>query len=296
MPRKNRPPIHLLEVFETAARHESFKKAGLELNITASAISHQIKSLEQILGFALFNRITRGVKLTKEGRDYAYSLTRAFQVIDQASNVVLDKAKKIKVKVSIMPSLASNLVYPKLADFKNAHPEIDLEIDSCEELADCNDSSIDFAVRYGYGDWDQYRSQLLRRCHGVILASPDFLDRNPVNSPNQLEDLPLICLSHIESAWYSWAKHFKIENFQIKHPLNYHSYGTAIQAALQDIGLVSAIYELEKSLISKDKLVQVFDVKAQLKSGIYIVKSPHRKLTDASQQFINWLIQQIDTL
>lgn len=296
MPRKNRPPIHLLEVFEAAARLESFKQAGEELHITASAISHQIKSLEEILGFPLFTRITRGVKLTKQGRDYAYSLSNAFRLIDQASDQILRNTHKTKVKVSIMPSLASNLVYPKLAEFKQSHPDIDLEIDSCEGLADLSNDSMDFAIRYGYGKWDSYQSKLLRRCHGVILASPEFLAANPIDKPEQLRDIPLICLSHMESAWYAWAKHFKLDNFQVSQPLNYHSYGTAIQAALQDVGPVGAVYELEKSLVDKQKLVPIFDTKTLLDSGIYLVKNRNKKLSDASQTFIDWLIKQIESL
>ncbi|NVJ64947.1 MAG: LysR family transcriptional regulator [Gammaproteobacteria bacterium] len=296
MPRKNRPPIHLLEVFEAAARLGSFKQAGEELHISASAISHQIKSLEEILGFPLFKRITRGVKLTKEGLDYAYSLTDAFRLIDQASEQILPKANTTKIRASIMPSLVNNLIYPNIEEFKQQHPEIELEIESCEELSDLNDPDIDFAIRFGYGNWPDLDAKLLRKGHGVILASPDFIAKNQPTDPELLSDLPLICLNSAENAWHALAKALKIKHFQIKNPLNYHSYGAAIQAAQQDLGLVPAVYELEKSLINKNKLLPVYDIKAELSSGIYLVKAKHKKLSNEAELLVDWLQQQIDSL
>lgn len=296
MPKKNRPPIHLLEVFEVAARLESFKQAADELHITASAVSHQIKSLEEILGFPLFKRITRGVKLTKEGRDYAYALTNAFQLIDQASEKVLPQGKQTKVRVSIMPSLANNLIYPNIDQFKQLHPEIELEIDSCEELSDLNNPEIDFAIRFGYGDWSNLDAKLLRKCHGAILASPDFIKKVQPISPADLMELPLICLNSAENAWHALAKALKVKNFQISNRLNYHSYGAGIQAAQQDLGLVPAVYELEKNLIDKKKLVPAFDIKPELQSGIYLVKTKAKKLTEACETLVLWLQEQIDSL
>ena len=285
-----RPPVHLLHIFEAAARHSSFKKAGEELNITASAVSHQIKSLEEVLSVKLFTRVTRGVVLTDTGREYAYAIGRAFNIIDEGTQNLTQQRDIKHIKISMMPSLANNVVYPHIESFEKMFPNLDIQIESSEENVDLNKERFDCAIRLGEGHWPEYQTRLLSQAHAVLLCSPAFYKQHQINSPQQLSSLPLVSLSHMEELWFLWAKAFKLSQFNIKKAVKYNSYNHTIQAALQDLGIATGVYELEKRLIEQGKLIPLFDCLAPIDRSLYLVYRKGQTLAEPVEQFIGWLV------
>ncbi len=120
------PPIHLLVIFEAAARLESFKAASDELFLTPSAISHQIKSLEEYLGFELFQRKSRGVAMNPAGKMYLQHAQQGLLAIEQGTKKVIHRYSSPTLKISCFTTLASNIIIPPIGAFQAEHPEIDI--------------------------------------------------------------------------------------------------------------------------------------------------------------------------
>ena len=129
------PPLHLLQLFEAAGRHLSLKKAAEELFLTPSAISHQIKALEENLGIVLFTRLTRGVALTSAGANYLMVVRDVFERLDQGTKVLKQQFSSQSLRISTIPPIATNIIIPKLGLFRQPFPDFELRIDTFKGFA-----------------------------------------------------------------------------------------------------------------------------------------------------------------
>src|ERR1700709_1485387 len=146
------PSLNGLRAFEAAARHLSFTVAASELNVTQTAISHQIRRLEQELGIRLFVRQNRALALTPEARDYLPGIRAAFNDLRLPPHRVLRKDDHV-LTVSTLASLAAKWLLPRLSAFQEAHPGIDVRITTSTALVDFKSGDVDAAIRYGRGQW-----------------------------------------------------------------------------------------------------------------------------------------------
>src|SRR5260221_2392337 len=177
------PSLNGLRAFEAAARHLSFTHAASELNVTQTAISHQIKRLEQELGVRLFVRQNRWLALTPEAKDYLPGVRAAFNDLRLATDRVLRRDNDHVLTVSTLASLAAKWLLPRLSAFQEAHPGIDVRITTSTSLVDFKSGDVDAAIRYGRGHWPGLRADWL-------MADELF----PVCSPAlQTGDKPLRC-------------------------------------------------------------------------------------------------------
>lgn len=146
-------PLNALRAFEASARHLSFTKAGLELHVTQAAISHQVKSLEENLGVALFRRLPRGLALTDEGAALLPEIAEGFRRIGRS----LDRFEAGQVRevltVGVVGSLAVGWLLPRLERFRQAHPFIDLRLLTNNNRVDLAGEGLDCAIRFGDGAW-----------------------------------------------------------------------------------------------------------------------------------------------
>jgi len=130
------PPLNAVRYFEAASRHLSFTKAAAELNVTHSAISHQIKALEDWLGVRLFRRLNRAVVLTEEGQAYVKPVREAFERLGEATRELRRREGAGVLTVSVMPSFAAKWLVPRLRGFRDAHPDVDVRISATEKLVE----------------------------------------------------------------------------------------------------------------------------------------------------------------
>src|SRR4051795_4508805 len=147
------PSLNGLRAFEAAARHLSFTNAASELNVTQTAISHQIKRLEEELGVRLFVPQNRALPLTPEPQDYLPGLRAAFNDLRLATDRLLRKDDDHVLTVSTLASLAAKWLLPRLSAFQEAHPGIDVRIPTATSLIDFQRDNVDAAIRYGRGQW-----------------------------------------------------------------------------------------------------------------------------------------------
>ncbi len=161
-------PLNGLRAFEAAARHASFTKAAIELNVTPAALGHQVKALEERLGTPLFHRLPRGLALTDEGQALLPVLKEAFDRMAAALARFDDGRGRALLSVGAVGSFAIAWLLPRLPRFEAAHPEVDLRLSTNNNRVDIAEEGLDFAIRFGDGAW-----------HGTdaALAVPDAADR-----------------------------------------------------------------------------------------------------------------------
>lgn len=147
------PSLLGLRAFEAAARHLSFTRAAEELHVTQGAVSHQIRALEEELGYPLFRRLPRRVVLTEEGQLLAQSLSAAFEEVDAALASLRRRQRRGWLTVSASPSFAVKWLVPRLDDLRERHPELEVRISATDRLVDPRREPVELCVRYGEGDY-----------------------------------------------------------------------------------------------------------------------------------------------
>src|SRR6202790_2195635 len=152
------PSLNGLRAFEAAARHLSFTVAASELNVTQTAISHQIRRLEEELGTRLFVRQNRALALTPEAKDYLPGVRAAFNDLRLATDRLLRRDDDHVLTVSTLASLAAKWLLPRLSTFQESHPRIHVRITTSPGLGEFRNGDVDAAIRYGPGNWPALRA------------------------------------------------------------------------------------------------------------------------------------------
>jgi LysR family glycine cleavage system transcriptional activator len=171
------PPLNALRAFEAAARHLSVKNAADELCVTPGAVSQMLKALELHLGVRLFHRVNRGIFLTDAGQDFLPAVRNAFRQIADATRRVAASADTGILTVSVTPSFAAAWLVPRLKDFQDAHPDIDLQIIASKALVDFSRDGADVAVRHGLGHYPGLSSERIFAVELVPVAAPALAAR-----------------------------------------------------------------------------------------------------------------------
>lgn len=287
------PSLHLLRVFEAAGRHGSFKHAAEELHVTPSAVSHQIKSLEEQLGFALFHRANRSLSLTESGREYLAVVEEAFHRLREGTERVLRRHRGATLTISMLPGLARDVVLPRLSSFQARVPGVTIHMDTSEALVDFRYAEVDLAVRYGAGWWPGTESQKLLDLESTPVCSPAFAEANRVGDLEALERLPLIHMSFFPEAWSLWGRAAGMGRFTPREALWLDSYVACIDACEQGLGLALGLLPLEQGRVAAGRLVAPFRIRLPNPRGLHLVYRPGDGARPEIQAFRDWLLEQI---
>src|SRR3954465_10269452 len=200
------PSLNGLRAFEAAARHLSFTLAASELNVTQTAISHQIRRLEEELGIRLFIRKNRALALTPKARDYLPGVRAAFNDLRLATDRLLRRDNDHVLTVSTLASLAAKWLLPRLSSFQEAHPGIDVHITTSINRFDLKGGDVDAAIRYGRGQWPGLRADWLMADELFPVCSPGLAAGNrPLRCPEDLREHVLLHTSNTNSDdWRLW--------------------------------------------------------------------------------------------
>ncbi len=203
------PSTQSLRTFEAAARLLNFTRAAEELNLTQGAISHQIRELESLLGQQLFDRQARGLALTEAGVLYLPFVREALDRLRSGSEAIGRQRQNGVLTVTMSPNFASKWLVPRLGDFADAHPEIDLRISAARRHVDFVTDGIDIGIRHGTGDWPHLHvTRLCPEWHYPV-CSPSLPAAEVVKTP---EDLTQVRLLHDRdrSRWREWLAAFDV--------------------------------------------------------------------------------------
>ncbi|WP_417844007.1 transcriptional regulator GcvA [Thalassospira sp.] len=239
------PPLAALRAFEAAARHLSFKKAATELAVTPTAISHQIRLLEETLGLRLFDRAPRQVQLTNAGQELFPVLRDGFHEFSRVIEHLKRRKAQRSLTVSVLPSFAAKWLLPRLPRFQVAHPDIHLSLHTSVDVVDLAANSVDAAIRYGAGPYPGLIVQPLFFEHFAPMASPVL----NVQTPDDLRKTPLLHLKWLHSdamtpTWARWFDAARIRDADLTMGLAFSDDTHAIQAAIAGHGVVLASFEM----------------------------------------------------
>jgi LysR family glycine cleavage system transcriptional activator len=287
------PSLNGLRAFEAAARHLSFTLAASELNVTQTAISHQIRRLEEELGIRLFIRQNRALALTAEARDYLPGVRAAFNDLRLATDRLLRKDDDKVLTVSTLASLAAKWLLPRLTDFQEQHPGIDVRITTSTSLVDFQRDNVDAAIRYGRGQWPGLRADWLMADELFPVCSPSLLrgDR-PLRQPEDLKGYPLLHTSNANSDdWRLWLTAAGLPADIARQPgITFDMIFMTIQAAIDGIGVAMGRTSYVQDDIAKGRLVVPFKIALPADAGFYLVAPEGRREAPKLAAFRDWMI------
>ena len=286
------PSLNGLRAFEAAARHLSFTQAASELNVTQTAISHQIRRLEDELGLRLFVRKNRALALTPEAREYLPGIRAAFNDLRLATDRLLRKDDSNVLTVSTLASLAAKWLLPRLSAFQEAHPEIDVRITTSTGLVDFNNGDVDAAIRYGRGHWPHARSEWLMADEMFPVCSPTLLTgKRPLRSPEDLRDQVLLHNTNNGDDWRLWLTAAGLPADISKQPgITFDLILMTVQAAIDGMGVAMGRTTYVKDDIAKGRLVVPFEITLPADAGFYIVSPEGTVDSPKLHAFRQWLI------
>lgn len=254
------PPLNALRAFESAARHLSFRTAAEELHVTAPAISHQIKALEGYLGFAVFERMRRGVRLTERGAAYFHRVSRAFETVSNATKDIRHTGVPRSLRLAVPPHLLSGWMIPRLPRFLEISPVKDLRIVDTVRRVDFDSEDIDAQIMWGTGTWSGLELDLLVDDKLCVVCSPKFLEEfGPITSVRDLAACPLIHTDRRPVNWERVLGSARVErsprarNLVVLRPM------PAVQAALRGMGAAIVSRICVADLLTSGSLVVPFD-------------------------------------
>ncbi|MBD3641914.1 MAG: transcriptional regulator GcvA [Marinobacter sp.] len=288
------PPLNALKTFEASARNKSFSGAAEELFVTASAVSHQVKTLENYLGVELFNRSKRKVTLTPQGEQYLVSVRHAFDEMEMATHRLSVNQGTSVVQISVAPNFLTRWLMPKMSRFRELYPDVELQISASLGLLDFNRSSTDMAVYYGDGEWDDIEVHFLRKVMLVPVCSPRLLEGDiPLSEPADLCHHTLIYVSKRKWEWDSWLKQAGVEFLTPRSSMQLSSGQLTTAAAQENLGVALADPTLITREIKGGSLVVPFNIQLNTKKAFYLVYRKHRPLTRGMEVFKDWLMDEM---
>jgi len=289
MPRQL-PPLNALRAFEAAGRHENFSRAAEELNVSHAAISRHVRGLEQRLDVQLLVRAARGVELTKAGADYLSKVRLAFDDIAAATGELSEQTYGT-VSVSCEATFAIRWLARRLGGLRQKHPQIEIDFDATNELADVAKSQCDLAIRFCSRPYKGLESDLLADCVFYPYCSPDM---NIPDTPAGLLDYPLL---HERRGifWRRWFAEAGIEDVVLPPLTGGHASLLAIEGALSGQGFAILSHELVSRDVEEGRLKRAFPI--GMKYGSYRLIYRRESLRRKELRILrDWLLDETSVL
>jgi LysR family glycine cleavage system transcriptional activator len=294
--------LNSLRAFDSAARHLSFQKAAAELNVTASAISQRIRTLENNLGTVLFKRLTRSVILTETGQILAVELREAFGIIDKALSRIAYKPTNNVLTVSTTTSFAEKWLLPHLPAFNEQFPDMDVRLFSLDKLTDFISDGVDVAIRFGRGNYPGLISEPLSENTYLPVCSPDLISNSkPLKDFSDLRGFTLIHTHWLQEAQAapSWDQYFKAANiakFDFTKQLSFSVETLSIRAAIEGQGIALAHELLIANDLASGSLIKPFGdgIKVSSKFSYYIVYPDEVEVSAKVALFREWLLFELE--
>jgi len=286
------PSLNGLRAFEAAARHMSFTRAAAELNVTQTAISHQIRRLEQQLGVALFLRGNRTLGLTREAQDYLPQVRSAFEDLRRATERLRRPENDGVLTVSTTASLATKWLVSRVAAFQDANPGIEVRITTSAHLVDFEREAVDMAVRYGRGAWPGLRADWLMAEEFFPVCSPALAGADgTLRRPEDLAAHTLLHTSVSREDWQLWltAAGLPVEIAK-RRGLMFDQAFMAVEAAVEGLGVALGRTQLVEADIAAGRLMAPFDVTLPSDAGYYVVAPESAADRPKIARFRDWLL------
>lgn len=293
------PSMSALRALEAAARHLSYTRAAEDLFVTQSAISHQIKHIEDLWGVDLFQRRGRTLILTEAGhaivpvvRDFTRRLTSIVEDLKET------QPGPTALRVTLLQSFAFKWMVPRLGHFNHEYPDINVWISTSDELVDFDSENADVGIRLGYGNWSNLYEELLLQEYVFPVCSPHFLEEYGIpEKPEDLLSLPLLRRNAIDilQRWRDWFRDAGVTVRKMPKGTQFPQTSLAIQAAIDDQGVALARSAHVLDDIKAGRLVRLFpEVKSKSNLSYFFVCIQGRESEPQITAFRGWLKREAE--
>jgi LysR family glycine cleavage system transcriptional activator len=289
------PALGSLRAFEAVARRLSFTKAASELHVTPGAVSQQVRLLEQLLGERLFQRTKRSVALTEAGMRMLPDIQAALETLSRAVSNTSTQGMDGSLTISVAPSFASKWLLPRLSDFSEQYPDIDLRVSATVGLADLERDNIDLAIRLGRGPYPNIRLEPLFGEGLTPLCSPALLkEKGRLKTPDDLKKHKLIHDTSIpgeneKSSWRRWLDFAGAKGVSHHRGTRFSLAELAMQAAIEGAGVVLGRVVLAERDVALGRLVRPFDIVLPLDVTYFLVLPKRAGLRREASCFRDWI-------
>src|SRR5262245_5626135 len=288
------PPLDLIQGFEAAARNLSFTKAAEELLVTQSAISRQIRGLEEHLGVALFERRARAIVLTEQGQTLQRAVGDLLERLQQVTDALRADGGARHLTVTTTSGFASLWLIPRLRRFTQLHPDVDVRISATYKTVNLERSLVDVAVRYLRTDAAPEGAKLLFGEELFPVCSP-LLTSEGERPLRNLEDLSHHALLRIDDAnvdWGTWLEAQGLSDFKPAASLRFDNYEQMIAAALAAQGVGMGISSLVSRLMASGQLIAPFSKSVIGTRSYYVISSATTGRRPHVEAFVAWLVAE----
>src|SRR6267143_2133591 len=273
------PSLDLLQGFEAAARHLSFTKAGEELFLTQSAVSRQIKELEDQLGVPLFHRRHRALALTDAGQQFYAAAAQVLTTVRTATSRLKAESGRRPLSVTTTHSFAALWLIPRLAGFTRTHPGVDVRITAETRVQDLERDGLDVAIRHGPPSLAGPNAVRLFGERVFPVCSPKLLKANPLREPSDLKNHTLLQYDDPDARhpwlhWKTWLEVAGVPDLRPAATLSLSGFEQIIPAALAGHGVALGRSPLVKDLLAEKKLVAPFKTAADPARAYFAITAP----------------------
>jgi LysR family glycine cleavage system transcriptional activator len=292
------PSLQSLLAFEAASRHLSFTRAAQELHLTQTAISHQIKTLEERLGTKLFVRRRNVLTLTPAAHEYLQSVNEAISLL----SIATDRTRKGEVKtiltVTCLPTYAVKCLIPALPEFQRAHPEITLHLNTSNTFDVFERNTYDVAIRYGSGHWASMRTDRLHGEEFFPVCAPALLEEiggfeSVTDALSRMRQVRTYFYSMYQDDWPAWLEAAVQGPVEFAGEAVFHLQLTSLEAAVDGLGIAIGRTPLVNRDLASGRLVEPFNVRVP-SSSAYFVTSPNSKAKlKKVELFREWAIERL---
>ena len=253
------PPFKGVLAFEVVSRLGSISQAAEELNLTVSAVSHQIANLEEFVGTRLFDRSPRGLSLTLVGQRFARDIEGALSLLSQASQQARLAPEVEVLRIHASPSFASLWLMPRLLTFRALHPDIRVQLSASHHASDFSREEVDIDIRYGAATWEGLHVETLFTELVMPMISPALKAILKIQSPHDLAQQDLIFSAVNLVKWPAWFAAHGVEQTPKAYALSFDRAHMAINAAVQGLGIALDSNKMAQADLTSGRLVPVFD-------------------------------------
>ncbi len=296
--RRNLPSLDLLRGFEAAARNLSFTKAAAELFVTQSAVSRQVKTIEDHLGVALFVRRHRALTLTEAGHELYRATAQALRQLADAAGKIRERGAGRTLTVTATIGFASLWLIPRLADFRSQRPDIDIRISANNKMLDLEREGIEVAIRYCVPKAAPEGAVKLFGEVVLPVCSPTLVTRAaPLATPDDLRHHVLLHYETPDGAapwlsWTVWLETMQLPGLKPAGSLRFSQYDQTIRAAIDGQGVALGTSPLVRQLVRQGKLIAPLAKKSESSRAYYLVTSADAANRPEVKDFAGWLVRQ----
>lgn len=291
--KRKMPALNALKAFEAAGTSGSFTRAAEQLNVTQSAVSRQVRQLEEQLGETLIERHHHRLQPTEAGRALLRTLQQSFDRIEQTVRTIQQKSDLNRLRMNAPPTFASRWLVPRLTRLRAHHASLELSLTTHLHDSLADSTALDCAIRFGDGEWEGLESSLLMHESHIAVCAPTLFADGTLDLTQQTLLHVLAGENQRYLTWRHWLDAARIEGIDTSGGYEFDLLDHAIRAAIEGLGVTMADRNMIERELAEGQLAPVRDVQVDGHQSYWLVVRPEQKASKPLQLFRQWLQEEI---